>query len=51
MQSGAQAVAPILGGLVADRYGLMAAFYLLAATIILANVMVLWMPRTDAQQA
>jgi MFS family permease len=44
MQSGAQAIAPILGGIVADRYGLMAAFYLLAATIILANIMVLWIP-------
>jgi MFS transporter, FSR family, fosmidomycin resistance protein len=44
MQSGAQAIAPILGGIVADRYGLMAAFYLLAATIIMANIMVLWIP-------
>jgi MFS family permease len=53
MQSGAQAIAPILGGIVADRYGLMAAFYLLAATIILANVMVLWIPTTptDAKNA
>ncbi len=49
MQSGAQAIAPILGGIVADRYGLMAAFYLLAATIILANVMVLWIPTTPAE--
>lgn len=44
MQSGAQAIAPILGGLVADQYGLMAVFYLLAATIIMANVMVIWVP-------
>ncbi len=49
MQSGAQAIAPILGGVVADRYGLMAAFYLLAATIILANVMVLWIPTTPTE--
>jgi MFS family permease len=49
MQSGAQAIAPILGGIVADRYGLMAAFYLLAATIILANVMVLWIPTTPTE--
>jgi MFS family permease len=34
MQSGAQAIAPILGGMVADRFGLLAAFYLLAVTII-----------------
>lgn len=44
MQSGAQAVAPILGGIVADHYGLLAAFYLLAATIIIANLMVYWIP-------
>ena len=44
MQSGAQAIAPILGGMIADQYGLMAVFYLLAATIILANVMVIWVP-------
>lgn len=44
MQSGAQAVAPILGGIVADHYGLLSAFYLLAATIIIANIMVVWIP-------
>lgn len=44
MQSGAQAIAPALGGMVADQYGLLAAFYLLAATIILANIMVIWIP-------
>ena len=50
MQSGAQAVAPILGGIVADHYGLLAAFYLLAATIIIANLMVYWIP-TQAKDA
>lgn len=49
MQSAAQAIAPMLGGIVADRYGLMAAFYLLAATIILANIMVLWIPTVKTQ--
>jgi MFS family permease len=44
MQSGAQAIAPILGGIVADQYGLLAAFYLLAATIIIANILVVWIP-------
>ena len=47
MQSAAQAIAPVLGGIVADQYGLLAAFYLLAATIILANIMVIWIPSTD----
>ena len=44
MQSGAQAVAPILGGIVADHYGLMAAFYFLAGTIVLANLMIFFTP-------
>jgi MFS family permease len=44
MQSGAQAIAPILGGIVADHYGLLAAFYLLAATIIIANILVVFIP-------
>ena len=44
MQSGGQALAPILGGMVADQYGLMASFYLLAATILIAHVMVVFVP-------
>ena len=44
MQSGGQALAPILGGIVADHYGLMASFYLLAATILIANLMVVFVP-------
>jgi len=34
------AIGPLLGGLVADRYGLLATFYFLAATIVLANLFV-----------
>ena len=44
MQSAAQAAAPIIGGMVADAFGLMAAFYFLAATILLANLMVFLIP-------
>lgn len=51
MQSGAQAIAPVLGGIVADQYGLLAAFYLLAATIILANIMVIWIPAQGEKAA
>lgn len=51
MQSGAQAIAPVLGGIVADQYGLLSAFYLLAATIILANIMVIWIPSSDTVEA
>ena len=46
---GAQAVGgafgPLLGGLVADSYGLLATFYFLAATIVVANLFVIWVPR------
>ena len=49
MQSGGQAIAPILGGIVADHYGLMATFYLLAATIIIANVLVAFVPASVGQ--
>ena len=46
---GAQAVGgalgPLLGGMVADRFGLAATFYFLAATIVIANVFVVWVPR------
>jgi sugar phosphate permease len=46
---GAQAlgssIAPLLGGLIADRWGLSATFYFLAATIVCANLFILAMPR------
>jgi MFS family permease len=38
------ALGPVLGGLIADRYGLMAAFYFLAATIVVANLFVFFIP-------
>ena len=48
---GAQAlgssVGPLLGGLVADRYGLNSAFYFLAGTIVVANLFIFFMPRTE----
>src|SRR6266850_3290827 len=52
---GAQAlgssIGPVLGGMVADRYGLSAAFYFLAFTIVLANLFILFMPRTEPATA
>jgi MFS family permease len=39
-QSGLSALAPVLGGWIADRWGLMVTFYFLGATVILANVLV-----------
>jgi MFS family permease len=49
---GAQAlgssIGPVLGGVVADRYGLSAAFYFLAGTIVAANLFIFLMPKTEA---
>jgi MFS family permease len=38
------AIGPLLGGLIADRYGLIAAFYFLAFTVVVANVFVFFTP-------
>lgn len=52
---GAQAlgssVGPLLGGLVADRYGLTATFAFLAGTIVAANLFILFMPKTEPATA
>jgi MFS family permease len=52
---GAQAVGgalgPLFGGMVADRYGLLATFYFLAATIVVANLLVFWTPMTADEAA
>lgn len=42
------AMAPILGGLVADRYGLIAVFYCLAGIMLFANALVLLIPKRAA---
>ena len=48
---GAQAVGaalgPYFGGMIADRYGLLATFYFLALTIVVANVLVIWVPKAE----
>jgi len=45
---GAQALGgslgPLAGGMVADQYGLLATFYLLAGMIVFANLFVFWVP-------
>jgi MFS family permease len=52
---GAQAIGssigPLLGGLVADSYGLTATFVFLAGTIVAANLFILFMPRTEPATA
>ncbi len=47
-QSLGASVAPLLGGVIADRWGLSATFYMLAATIVCANLFILAMPRAEA---
>ncbi len=46
-QSLGAAVAPLAGGLIADRWGLSATFYFLALTIVCANLFILAMPKDD----
>lgn len=43
-QAAGAAVSPLLGGLIADRWGLAATFYFLAGTIVCANLFILAMP-------
>jgi MFS transporter, FSR family, fosmidomycin resistance protein len=43
------AIGPFLAGMVADRQGLLATFYFLAATIVIANLFVVFTPRVAAE--
>lgn len=45
-QSLGASVAPLLGGVIADRYGLTKTFWFLAFTIVVANLFILGMPKT-----
>ncbi len=47
-QSLGSAIGPLACGLIADRWGILAAFWFLAASIIVANVFVLLTPRARA---
>jgi FSR family fosmidomycin resistance protein-like MFS transporter len=44
VQAAGQALGPVTAGIVADHFGIMAAFYFLAVTIILANLLVFVTP-------
>src|SRR5436190_13995941 len=50
-QAVGSAVGPLLGGLVADSYGLTATFAFLAGTIVAANLFILFMPKTGPATA
>ena len=49
-QAAGGAIGPLLGGMVADQYGLAATFYFLAATIVAANLFVFGVPLRPAQR-
>ena len=43
------AIGPALGGIIADQYGLMATFYFLAVTIIIANLFIFFTPISEIE--
>src|SRR5262245_872166 len=43
------AIGPIVAGVIADHYGIMAAFYFLAASIVVANLFVFFTPMHEAE--
>jgi FSR family fosmidomycin resistance protein-like MFS transporter len=47
IQSFGSGLGPLVCGLIADRYGLLATFYFLVGTIIVANVLILFTPIGD----
>ena len=42
---------PVVGGLVADRFGLSVVFYLLAASVLVANAVVYVLPEEERPTA
>ena len=50
-QSLGASVAPLIAGMIADRWGLLATFWFLAGTIVVANLFILGMPRGAEEAA
>ncbi len=50
-QAVGSAIGPLLGGMIADQYGLLSAFYFLASTIVIANLFVFFMPKDELKRA
>jgi MFS family permease len=48
-QSLGAAIAPLIGGMIADRYGLIMTFWFLAGTIVVANLFIFAMPKGEAK--
>ena len=49
-QAAGAAIGPLVGGLLADHYGIIATFYFLAATIVVANMFIFFTPPSPAEQ-
>lgn len=47
VQAVLSALAPLIGGALADRYGLVSVFYFLAATMLIANLLALAVPKSE----
>jgi MFS transporter, FSR family, fosmidomycin resistance protein len=47
VQAVMSASAPIIGGILADRFGLISVFYFLAASVLAANLLCLTIPKTE----
>jgi len=47
VQSALSVLAPIVGGFIADAYGLPAVFYFLAASVLVANLLALAVPKSE----
>jgi MFS family permease len=50
-QSLGASVSPLLGGIIADRYGLLATFWFLAGTIVVANLFIFAIPKPGETKA
>jgi FSR family fosmidomycin resistance protein-like MFS transporter len=49
-QAAGAAIGPLIGGVLADHYGIIATFYFLAATIVVANMFIFFTPATNAEE-
>jgi predicted MFS family arabinose efflux permease len=49
-QAAGAAVGPLVGGVLADHYGIIAVFYFLAATIVVANMFIFFTPVGQPQE-
>jgi MFS transporter, FSR family, fosmidomycin resistance protein len=47
VQSALSMLTPIIGGFIADAYGLPAVFYFLAASVLVANLLALAVPKSE----